>query len=351
MIARLVIRLIRPGRATTLLRRSLTIPAYLIAALLAWLTIPVWLAGTLALDLVRDLSQAPRTPRFIVTRLAVFAIGYLTCEAVGIVIAFFLWVLALVRRPGIDTFRSWNFRLQQNWGATLLRVGQTAFKFRYEVSGQEHVAPGPIILALRHSSLADTVLALAQISKPHNIVLRYVLKRPLLLDPCLDIVGQRLLNHFVLKGEKSKAQVEGVAQLAEGLGPQDGVLIYPEGTRFTALKREQHLARLERRKHQDELEFARSLQHVLPPIRAGLNALLDRSQAARQPADVLFCAHRGFEGSATFGDLLSGSLLGQTVKIHFWRIPASDVPTDRDKREGWLQHQWTRMDRTVDRLA
>jgi hypothetical protein len=51
---------------------------------------------------------------------------------------------------------------------------------------------------LRHASIGDTLLASALVGRPHGIFwLRYVLKRELLWDPCLDVVGNRLPHVFV----------------------------------------------------------------------------------------------------------------------------------------------------------
>ena len=43
--------------------------------------------------------------------------------------------------------------------------------------------------------------------------------------------------------------------------------------------------------------------------------------------DLVFLAHAGFEGSADIHDLLNGSWLNQQVRLHFWRIPYADLPS------------------------
>ena len=342
-----VLRLIRPGRSTTILRRLLSHTGVVLGALIAWAGLPLWIAILLLCDLVRD-GLGPR--RFILTRILLFAAGWLACEVAGLGVALGIWLRALVTRPDPDTYRSWNFRLQCEWGHALLRIGQTTFGYRFEVTGADVVTPGPILLLLRHTSLADTVLAVSQISRPHDMVLRYVLKRPLLLDPCIDVVGRRLINYFALRGEKSRSQFDGVAALADDLGPKDGILLYPEGTRYTQEKKSALLRKLERRKRADDLAYAEGLQHVLPPIRGGFLAVLERCDLHGSTPDVVFCAHAGFEGSATAKDLLAGRLLGTKVKIHFWRVPGEEIPSGTEEREAWLRAQWQRMDRTVEAL-
>ena len=342
-----VLRLIRPGRSTTILRRLLTHSGVGLGALIVWCGLPLWILLTLVADLIRD---GVGRRRFILTRILFFTAGWLACEVVGLTVAFAIWLRKLLTRPDEVTYRRWNFGLQCEWGNALLRIGQTAFGYRFEITGEEVVAPGPILLLPRHTSLADTVLAVSQISRPHDLILRYVLKRPLLMDPCIDVVGRRLTNYFALRGEKSRAQFVGVADLADDLGPGDGILLYPEGTRYTEEKKLAILEKLEQRGQADHVAYAKALRHVLPPIRGGFLAVLERCDTRGNLPDVVFCAHAGFEGSATAKDLLAGRLLGQTVRIHFWRVPAADLPQDAAEREAWLRDQWVRMDDTVERL-
>jgi 1-acyl-sn-glycerol-3-phosphate acyltransferase len=61
----------------------------------------------------------------------------------------------------------------------------------------------------------------------------------------LDIVGNRLANCFVRRNSgDSDREIAAVQRLMEDLGPNDGVLIYPEGTRFTEAKRRRILDHL-----------------------------------------------------------------------------------------------------------
>jgi 1-acyl-sn-glycerol-3-phosphate acyltransferase len=128
-----------------------------------------------------------------------------------------------------------------------------------------------------------------------------------------------------------------IKALTAGLGADDGVLIYPEGTRFTQAKRTRAIARLE--ESQAELaERARRMRYVLPPRIGGVLQLLDAG------TDVLVCAHQGLGGFASVGDIWSGGMVGTTVRVRFWRIPAADVPAGREDRIDWLYAQWERID-------
>jgi hypothetical protein len=138
---------------------------------------------------------------------------------------------------------------------------------------------------------------------------------------------------------ESAREIAAVQALADDLGPTDGVLIYPEGTRFTRAKRARALARLTERSP-ELVPLAARLRHVLPPHLGGPLGLLERER----DADVVFCAHVGLEAAGSPRELLRGTLVGSAVHVRFWRIPRSEVPVDRADRIAWLYAQWQRVD-------
>ena len=141
---------------------------------------------------------------------------------------------------------------------------------------------------MRHASIVDNLLPALFVAAPHGLRLRYVLKRELLSDPAIDIAGGRLPNCFVRRGaDDAEAEIARVRALAAGLGPDEGVLIYPEGTRFTAAKRERAIERQPR---------AAELRNVPPPRPGGTLAVMETG------ADVVICAHHGLDGFASIGD-------------------------------------------------
>jgi len=196
---------------------------------------------------------------------------------------------------------------------------------------------------IRHVSTADTLLPVVLLTGRAGIVLRYVLKRELLWDPCLDIVGNRLPNCFVRRESgQSAAEIAAVVRLLDGLAAHEGVLIYPEGTRFTPAKRERALARLAEGPATEPalLARARALTNLLPPRLGGPLALLESNPGA----DVLFCAHTGFEGTRSLADLMAGGLVGTTVRVRLWRVPFAEIPRTRSAMASWLYDHWARMD-------
>jgi 1-acyl-sn-glycerol-3-phosphate acyltransferase len=318
-------------------RRLLTIPGYAAAWLLWLATAPIWLALAGGIDLLRR-QQA------VALRSVAFITVYLSCEVAGVVASGALWLWRCAFGIEAERWTDLHFRLEAWWGATLFWAIVRLFDLRVEVEGRGALERGPFLMLPRHSSSADTLIASAIVSRPHGMRLRYVLKREMRWDPCLDIVGHRVPNVFIDRDSKDPAQeVRRLRALARRLGPRDGVLIYPEGTRFTPAKRDRVIERFEEAGDARMLEFARSLHGVLPPRLGGTLALLE----AAPEADVVFCAHTGFEGTASIGDIWSGALLHRVIRIEFRRIPRSAIPRDREARLAWLLEEWCRLDAWV----
>ena len=219
---------------------------------------------------------------------------------------------------------------------------------RERVEGLEEIGDGPMIVFIRHSSLADTVLPVSYLSDRLDIRLRWVLKRPLLWDPCLDIVGNRLPNCFVKRGTRaSEEEAQKIGELARNLGSKEGVLIYPEGTRFTEEKRTRFIERLEQAGNTPHAERARRLEHTLLPQVGGALALLTASDGAEPIVDAVFCSHYGFEGATSVRGLLDGEILHQTFGTRFWKVDRDAIPDDDASRIEWLFDEWERVERWV----
>lgn len=320
------------------LRRAVSTGALVLTTALAIATAPLWVPVTFVADRVLP-------GRTCTLRCGVFGVHYLACEWLGLACALGNVALRAVKRDA-GSRGEWRrlARLQSLWAGWLLFGAQRIFGFRVELSGDDALAGGPMLLLMRHASLADTVLSAVFVSGRHGWPLRYVLKHELLWDPCLDVVGNRLPNYFVRRGsDDPEREVAGVLSLLDGLGRDEGVLIYPEGTRFTPAKREQVLARLRERSDRRGLARAEALHHTLPPRLGGTLALLEHNPGL----DVVVGAHVGFDGAATASDLWSGALRDMRVRVHFWRIPYAQLPRDRAGRTEWLFEQWRRVDRWV----
>ncbi len=328
-------------------RRVLTISGCVLIWLVLLVAFPLLLIAGAIIDLARGrVAQAAslRTGHgqvWIITRCVLFFPFYFSCEVFGVIASFFIWLASGVWiGASRERFLDWNFALQRWWASSLCRGAQRMFGVRIEVEGADELRDGPVIVFLRHASVADTLLPAVFIANPNGLRLRYVLKHELLLDPCLDIVGNRLPNSFV---RRNSGEGYRVIELIRDLGPRDGVIIYPEGTRFTDRKREAIIEQLERKGETYLCEKARMLKNVLPPRLGGPLNLLDRNEAA----DVVFCAHFGFDGVVDLRDFLRGSLVGRVVKVRFWREPFASIPATRDARKDWLFENWMRVDEWV----
>lgn len=316
-------------------RRAATIPLYIVLFCIGLVSLPIVLAATAVVDALHG-------SRWALSRCMLFFVFYLGCEVVGIVVAAGLWVgrLAIDR----NRYLTLNFRVQCWWARTLFAGAQRVFGLRLEVKGLDQLGEGPILLLMRHASIGDTVLPAVLVSSRQGIRLRYVIKRELLWDPCLDIVGNRLPNYFVRRGWGDAAQeIAAVRRLTEDLGPDEGVFICPEGTRFTPERQRRALDRIRRQGDADLVARAERLRQVLPPRLGGTLALLE----GRTGADAVFCVHFGFDGIRSFYDFLGGGLIDRIIEVEFWRVPAARIPEDREEQIDWLYHHWSRVDEWV----
>ncbi|MEZ4296774.1 MAG: 1-acyl-sn-glycerol-3-phosphate acyltransferase [Polyangiaceae bacterium] len=321
-------------------RRAVTIPGSILGAVLLLGLSPVLLPLTIVVDLIRR-------KRFATTRFLMFAGVYLWVTTWALVCLFFSWVIC-----GTWAGARWDriyrhaYFLQRHWARGLYRGGEACFGVRTVVDDSElqRDAKGPFLVFIRHTSLAETMLPLVILRHERNIVLRYVIKRELLMEPGIDVAGQRIPNAFVRRsGNDLSREVEQVRKIARDMEPGQGVLIYPEGTRFSPKKHAERLAGVQA-KDPARYERVRGLRRVLPIRLGGPMALLEE----RPDADVLFVAHTGFEAVASFERMINGALVGKTVKVKVWRVPAASIPKDPEERTAWLDGEWNKMDRWVE---
>ncbi|NNC92263.1 MAG: hypothetical protein HKN80_07190 [Acidimicrobiia bacterium] len=323
------------NRISTVQRRLRSVGIVSGLLVVSTLLFPILLVGALAFDFLR---LATGHGKFVALRLAVIGWVYLAAEVIGIAALGIVWLATgggRAQRP----FIGGTYAIQRRWAGTLFSVIRALFRLRLEVEGDDVLTPGPIHVFMRHASIIDNLLPSALITVPHGIRLRYVLKRELLSDPALDIAGSRLPNYFVDRAAGGASEVAAIGELGTGLEPNEGVLIYPEGTRFTPERRDRALARLEEREP-DLVGRARTLQAVLPPRPGGPLRLLGVEPAA----DVVIAAHVGLDGFSHIRNILDGGLVGGTVRVRFQRFPIETVPADGDDRVSWLYDRWEEVD-------
>jgi 1-acyl-sn-glycerol-3-phosphate acyltransferase len=298
--------------------------------------LPLILLCAAAVDVVRRRPWA-------YARFALATTWAIWLHVVGLVALWGTWVLGgRWLGMGPDRQRELDTRVQSWWASLLWRGAERVYRIELELRGEEALDGGGFVLMSRHASLLDTILPMVFLGRARGHRLRYVIKRELMWDPCVDISGDRFPTAFVRRGGSDHAtEIARVDQLLSDLGERDVVVIYPEGTRFTPSKRERVLRSLER-KHPEVAEWAATLRNVLPPHPGGTDALL------RSPHDIVFCAHTGLEPANHFVDMLDGSLLDAVVRFQFWRVPVSELPEGEEERHRWLQSWWERIDRWID---
>jgi 1-acyl-sn-glycerol-3-phosphate acyltransferase len=329
------------GQVDALKRRLVTVPAYLLATCVVTVALPILLPIAFAASFWAPARGAWRTVTFIVV--------YLWCETAGILVSGWLWLRhRFPRGPDFPAeYLAANFALQCWWGATLKHAAERVFDLSFEVEGTDALNGPAAIMLPRHASMADTIIPIVFYALPHAVRLRYVLKRELLIDPCLDIVGNRLPNYFVDRDSAdSQREIEGVTQLVRSLGEREGVLIYPEGTRFSAERRERIVERLRRTAPTADVARLERWRDILPPRLGGTLGIL----AANPGRDLVFCAHSGFEGSSHFSSLINGAWAHARIRIAFWRVRFADIPRSSEMRKIFVFDQWDRVQETVERL-
>jgi 1-acyl-sn-glycerol-3-phosphate acyltransferase len=326
---------VQETRGQTIGRRVRTIPLVLVAFVLVTGLLPVLFVVALLVDLYRRVASGVS---FVGLRLVAMLWCFLVADVLGLAFSGLLWVASgFGRRRAWLTARTWG--LQRVWSRWLFGAVRTLFGMSLIVEGDDAVSPGPVLVLIRHASIVDNLLPANLVTAPHGLSLRYILKRELLMEPCLDVAGKRLPNRFIRRDSGDPAEIEGVVALAQDLGPADGVLIYPEGTRFTPERRDRGLARIAER---DPARAARlaGLQYLLAPRTGGVTGLLEGAP----DVDVLLCAHHGFDGLRLVSDIWAGGLVGRRISVRFARVPRAEIPTDRDGQVRWLDDAWLAMD-------
>lgn len=304
-------------------------------AILLVVLVPFWAPLAALFDILRGRWHCP-TARFLA-----FGVCWCWLEIAGVTVAGVLWVSGQRRN------RRAHYALQRWWAARLIGSLRVTLGMGIEVEGAENLGRGPFIALCRHASLADALISAWVFGTHAHLKPRYVLKRELAMDPCLDIVGHRLPNYFVDRSSSNvAAELVGIERMADHLGEGEVAVIFPEGTRANPRKREREIERVSRKSPVRAARLS-ALAHLLPPKPAGASALL----AAVPSANVLTMWHAGFDGLDTFGGILRQ--LGRS-KVRARIIIREHVRSSVAAGEGfieWLDSQWLEMDAAVSRFV
>jgi len=311
-------------------RRVISVTALFLLAALITVSAPLWLGLVVLIDLFRFGWTLP------LTRLLLFGWYWSIIESAGVLISFALWL------AGQSSNHRLHYRLMGWWAGKLMSGLRVMMRATIDVTDEGVFDSGQAILLCRHASLADSLLSAWVVCTRRGLQPRYVLKRELLWDPCLDIVGLRVPNYFVDRGsQQTEDELASVASLGNDLQESDIAVIFPEGTRSSSAKRASALARI--REHSPErLHATERLQHLIPVRPSGSLALLNGAPSA----DVVVAWHTGFDGLSTFGGVLR-AMISDDIEIVFKarRIGRTSIA---NAGVTWLDEMWAKMDVEVD---
>ena len=328
----------REPRGSKVARRLKTIPPYILGLIVVTALLPLLLVGALLVDIFFAITQ--RKP-WMALRLVVFLWIYLAADTAALLALFVFWLVSgFGHNKKFLVSSTWH--AQQLWVRVLLGSLKLLIGLRIVDEGAECLRPGPVIVLIRHASIVDNFLPSALVAARERVRLRYVIKRELLTEPCLDVGGQRLPNYFARRDTGAAVERDNIGQLASGMGSDDGLLLYPEGTRFTAEKRQRALEKIAERDPQRAARLE-PIEYLLPPKVGGLLAVLDQAPET----DVVLMIHQGFDGLRLISDIWGGALVGRVINVRFTRVPHDQIPVSRDDQVQWLDELWLEADRWV----
>ena len=311
----------------------MTIPSLGAIAVVATTTAPVWAPVVVIVDVARRRLRLP------LLRLGAFGVCWAWIEIAGVARATWAWL------SGRASDEAHHYQLQGWWAGLLMSALGATTGIRPRLEQGEALAGGNAVIVSRHASLADSLLSAWAVRVEADLRPRYVLKKELLNDPCLDIVGLRIPNYFLdRQAADSEAELDALRSLATGIGPGVVGVIFAEGTRANDTKRERAIEKISER-DPERAERMRGLRRLLPPRPAGTRAMVE----AAPDADVVLVWHTGFDGLDTFGGMIDK--LGKPlppVRFVPRRVPRAEVPSG-DAFDDWLDEQWLCLDRDVDR--
>ncbi|QKJ18009.1 1-acyl-sn-glycerol-3-phosphate acyltransferase [Microbacterium hominis] len=341
------------------LRRLVLAPTVIVAGLLLLTTAPLWLLIALALT-----SLVPG--RFRLPRVLWLVTVYLLWDSLLLALLFALWV---------GSGFGWRLR-SPAFTAAHYRVGAWALRVLFWVFGAvlrlEIVATGsddedpdaagrafdallaagvPVVVGSRHGGPGDSFILIHTLLNRAGREPRIVLKDTLQWDPAIDVLLNRIPTRFITptgfagKARGGGARVEHeIAALAAGLDADDALVIFPEGGQVSARRRESRVARLRASGRDDLAVRAEGLRHVMPPQPGGVHAAL----GAASTADMVFIGHTGLDQLLTLGDIWRELPMDKRITMRAWRVPAAEIPRDRDAQAEWLFAWFERIDAWID---
>ena len=320
------------------IRRTLLVPAVPVLTVLLLTLLPLWV-------IVAAGASIYLPGRWRALRVLAFLLVYLLADTVMLVRLLWLWLASgLGRRLHEPRWQGRHYDAMRSYLAALVRAGRRIFGVGFDLDAEDllpasHGRDRPLLVLSRHAGPGDSFLLV------HGLLQRgrrprIVLKDTLQWSPVIDIGLNRVPCFFVGRGAPRGTGALAIRELASDLGPDDALVLFPEGQNWTPSRRLRSIDSLEAAGRHDDAEAARELRHVLTPRAGGALAALEGAASA----DVVFIVHTGLEHLVSVVDIWRGIPFGSDVSVKGWRVPRREVPTVPQAQDAWLQWWWRRID-------
>ncbi|MCA0330773.1 MAG: 1-acyl-sn-glycerol-3-phosphate acyltransferase [Actinobacteria bacterium] len=338
----------------------LPVPPYLVRRLLVaplvwvfgvWLLLFMFPVGLLVLVLVSFALPPWLKP----LRVIGFAVVYLACEVVGLTLLLLTWIASgfgwKLRSPFFQRLHYGVLRglLETLWvfgrrmfALTIVRAGDMDMD---DLDGDGVHDARPRLVLSRHAGPGDSFLLVREILSWTGRRPRIVLKSTLQLDPVIDVLLNRLPVAFI-DPDRPEGASEAIAELSRTMGPDDALLIFPEGGNFTEGRRASRIERLRATGHDAAADRAETLERLLAPRPGGVRQVL-----LEQPgSDVVVVAHTGLEDLVSLRSIWKAIPVQKTLYVGWQHWSAAQLPTEVDALSDWLFDRWEDVDDWIRRM-
>ncbi len=319
-------------------RRPLSLAMLAVGSLLSITLGPPLLVIALVVDVLTR-TKGMRRSRTVALISVLFIV-----DLIGRLLVLGAWLISplglRVERPASQARYAW---IMTWWTTNLVRTISRFVPLPLDLSElDESLLDGNAIVVGRHRSLLDAVIP-AMLFGQRGLQVLYTLKKDLLWEPNIDIVGHRMGHVFVNRAPTDlRAELEPIRDLGARLDHSSIGVIFPEGTFFNP-KRKARAIRTLKERDPAHVEAAENMQFLLPPRPAGTLALLEGAP----DADVIVLGHVGFEPFGTIKQILANIGNEHGVVIRAWRFARNTIPTDPTAQIDWLYERWTEMDQWI----
>jgi 1-acyl-sn-glycerol-3-phosphate acyltransferase len=320
------------------IRRLVIAPMVPLLTVVLLALVPVWV-------IVAAIASVYLPGRWRALRVLAFLLVYLLADTVMLVWLLLLWIASgFGTRLEQPRWQARHYAAMRTYLAVLVAAGRRIFEVDFDVDTAdlaftEEELRHPVLIFSRHAGPGDSFLLVHSLLQRGRHP-RIVLKDTLQWSPVIDIGLNRVPTFFVGRGAPPGTGTRAIRTLAEELGSDGALVLFPEGKNWTPHRRLRSIDKLEEAGLHDEAEVARELRHVLTPRAGGALAALDGAPTA----NVAFVVHTGLEHFVSFADIWRGIPIGSDVSVKGWRVLRPEIPQAREAREAWLQWWWRRID-------